>query len=129
MSVDSSTSLAVESTAIDPAGISAALGLTPDFEVVMGEPIGSSERKFPYHKVFFHSRLAPQQPLHEHLSDLLDMIAPLRPKLDELRDRCSIAIHCDVAFDDEGSWVLAPGLLHQLAELQVDLMFSLQGEA
>lgn len=114
------------STELSPQEIGTHLGLTSSKAYVMGTPTGKSEpTTHPYHHAFFHSRHGPCDDMVKLIIDVLDLVEPLKPKLELIADRCTFTVHCNYVVNVEGGWELSPALLERMSSLGISFLFSL----
>jgi hypothetical protein len=57
--------------------------------------------------------------------DILDLVEPLKPKLELIADRCIFTVHCNYVVNVEGGWELSPTLLERMSNLRISFLFSL----
>jgi hypothetical protein len=114
------------STELSPQEIGTHLGLTPSRMYEMGTPTGKSEpATHPYHHALFHSRRSPCDDMTKLIIDILDLVEPLKPKLELIADRCTFTVHCNYVVAVEGGWELSSVLLERMSSLGISFLFSL----
>jgi hypothetical protein len=92
----------------------------------MGTPTGrDSSATHPCHLALFPSLLSTSDRMDVHIEHMVTMLESLLPKVEAIRDRCKLVIHCTCVVRDEDGWELSPELLARMGRMGIAFCFAL----